>query len=378
MAVIHLITPEFPPARGGVADYTRTLAEGLAAAGDDVHVWCPQGAVADHDGFTVHAELGSFRRGDLQRTGEMLDRFTAPRRVIVQWVPHGYGRRSMNLPLCFWLLQRSRRGDRIELMVHEPFLAFAENGIVHAAIAAVHRAMTVVLLRAACRVWTSIPAWEGKWRPYTLGRRLPFAWLPIPSNLHAPDAATVDAIRARLRVDAECVVGHLGSYGPTVTSLLAPMALDVLTRNPRLKLVLIGNHSDRMRSTLCAGHQDLSDRVVATGYVSDEELSAYVAACDLLVQPYPDGVSSRRTTTMAGLRLGVPIVTTTGHLTETFWAASSLVRLVPVGDARAMSLAVEGVLADPAEQKRLASCARAYYDQSFDLRRTVETLRSAA
>ena len=40
-------------------------------------------------------------------------------------------------------------------------------------------------------------------------------------------------------------------------------------------------------------------------------LAEHVRACDVLVQPYPDGISSRRTSAMAGLALGVAVVTTT-------------------------------------------------------------------
>jgi hypothetical protein len=39
----HVITPEYPPMLGGVSDYTQSIAKGLAAQGDEVHVWCPAG-----------------------------------------------------------------------------------------------------------------------------------------------------------------------------------------------------------------------------------------------------------------------------------------------------------------------------------------------
>ncbi len=51
-----------------------------------------------------------------------------------------------------------------------------------------------------------------------------------------------------------------------------------------------------------------------------------------MIQPYPDGISSRRTSAMAGLALGLPIVSTSGHLTETIWAEHAAVVLTPIGD----------------------------------------------
>ena len=69
--------------------------------------------------------------------------------MIVQWVPHAYGFRAMNLGFCLWLWSRASRGDDIELMVHEPYLAFWGGSWRQTAAAIVHRLMTVVLLRSA-------------------------------------------------------------------------------------------------------------------------------------------------------------------------------------------------------------------------------------
>ena len=44
MSVWHIVTSEYPPDVGGVSDYTRQVAEGLARMGDEVHVWCPRAA----------------------------------------------------------------------------------------------------------------------------------------------------------------------------------------------------------------------------------------------------------------------------------------------------------------------------------------------
>src|SRR5215813_8824040 len=105
----HLITREYPPQIGGVSDYTRLVAVGLEAAGDDVHVWCPsvdEGS-SDTPGVMVHRELGRIAPADLQRVGRMLDQFSRPRRLLIQWVPHGYGYKSINLPFCLWLWKRA-------------------------------------------------------------------------------------------------------------------------------------------------------------------------------------------------------------------------------------------------------------------------------
>src|SRR5262245_59769784 len=60
----HLVTGEYPPQPGGVADYTRLVAQGLAAAGDTVHVWAARapGDTPQDVGVTVHRLPDHFGR----------------------------------------------------------------------------------------------------------------------------------------------------------------------------------------------------------------------------------------------------------------------------------------------------------------------------
>jgi len=372
VGVIHLVTPEFPPKIGGVAAYTRQLAQGLSRAGEQVHVWCPEEGTGD--GFTVHPLFGRFAVDDLQRVGRALDEFPGPRRVIVQWVPHGYSRRAMNVGFCLWLWRRAARGDCVEIMVHEPYLSFREGNWRQAGAAIVHRVMTVILLRAATRVWTSVPLWERMWKPYTLGRHIPFDWLPIPSPLGIPDQNEVAGIRRAVAPDGGPIVGHLGTYGRPVAALLQRAVPELLRRSRDVRVLLMGVGSDRFRAVLVERDPASAARVIATGPKSDAALAAHVAACDLLLQPYPDGISSRRTSAMSGLHLGVPVVTTRGHVTEPLWEQSLAIRLVPVNDTNGLVTQTVELLADSDGRGRLGRFGRDLYDRMFDLNHTVAAL----
>jgi glycosyltransferase involved in cell wall biosynthesis len=143
-------------------------------------------------------------------------------------------------------------------------------------------------------------------------------------------------------------------------------------------VLLMGAGGREFLTKFSQRHPLYAPRISATGPLSESELAAHLAACDLLLQPYPDGISSRRTTAMAGLRLGVPVVTTSGALTEPFWETSGAVRLSPVGDANSLVEHVERLLRHPAERARLAGVAKTFYDGMFDVRRTVAALRTAA
>lgn len=378
----HLITCEYPPQPGGVSDYTQGVATGLASEGDEVHVWCPKAAGRPKPirGVVVHQALGAITPTDLARVGQQLDRFPGPRRILVQWVPHGYGYRSMNVAFCWWLRNRATRsGDRVEIMVHEPYLRFRAGSLRQSVAALVHRFMMILLLRAADRVWLSIPAWEDFCRPYALGRRIRFQWLPIPNNIPVvKNAGAIHEIRRRYVAQGGTLMGHFGTYPVQINSMLDPILLALAEDPVPPAVLLLGLRSDKFRDELVRKHPHLEARVHATGGLGSEELSLHLAACDLLLQPYPDGVSSRRTSVMAGISHGKPVVTTAGLLTEDLWKTSGAVAIAPVGDTNGFVRLVRQLQENSAERERLGVQGRQMYEKRFAIERTIATLRGAA
>jgi hypothetical protein len=340
--VRHIITGEFPPNPGGVSDYTAVVARALADAGEDVHVWtggCEPAAPAG-DRVTVHRSLGTFDRRSLADAGVALDTFPAPRRLLVQWVPHAYGRSSMNLAFCLWVWRRVRgHGDVLDVMVHEPFLRFG-FGLKQTVAAAVHRVMVSVLMRAASRIYVGTTTWEPLCRPYA--KRVAFTWTPVPSGIaRTAGAEAAGVVRAALAVG----------------------------------LLLIGAGGDDTRTSIISENPRLAARVHATGAVPPGEVSRYLRACDLVLQPYHDGICGRRSGAMAALSHGCAMITTDGDFTEPIWRESGAVRLVPAGNIDRLAAAVVAVAGDAEERTRLSERATALYDRWFDVRHTVAAIR---
>ncbi|MFB3855245.1 MAG: glycosyltransferase [Vicinamibacterales bacterium] len=374
----HILTGEYPPQRGGVADYTFQVAAGLAAAGDEVHVWCPRlpGPSPGAAGVTIHPVLGAFEPAGLRELGRALDMFEPPRRLLVQWVPHAWGWRSMNVPFCEWLWRRSRHDDSVDLIVHEAFLAFGKGGVRWQAAAAVHRLMTFLVLRGARRVWVTTPAWATMMRRYAIGRNVRFDTLPVPSNVPVvQDPARVRDLRARYVGSQAHLLGHYGTYGRDIAESLVSVVPALLAEGA--SVLLLGRNAARFRSDvlervpLPAGL-----RVQAAEELAPRDLSLHLQACDILLQPYPDGATGRRTTLTAALSHALPVVTTVGRWSEPLWQQSRAVAAVPAGDNAALVAAVRHLCEDPVERARLRAAAAALYDRRFDLRHTIEALRA--
>ncbi|MFN7921996.1 MAG: glycosyltransferase [Bryobacteraceae bacterium] len=363
-----LITGEYPPRDGGVADYTRLVARGLAARGDRVHVWAPACAMpapAD-DGVEVHSLSDGFSPASLRQLSGAFTGLPSSTRVLVQYVPHAFGWKAMNIPFCLWLSSLRRP---LWVMFHEVAVPWNLRLPRTNVIAAVTKAMARTLAFTAERCFVSIPAWQKM-----IGRTA--TWLPIPSSLPSqvdPDAAA--AVRRSLGAVGETqIIGHFGTFGHYVAPILRS-TLPKLLGDPRRFALLTGRGSREFAAELLDLHPGLCGRVHAAGVVPAEVAAVNLAACDVVLQPFPDGATTRRTSLMASVALGRPVVTNSGPLTEPLWRESRAVAMAGKPDPIELAEWVERLLDDDDIRKGIGSRAAALYRREFALDRTLGVLR---
>ena len=368
----HLVTSEYPPDTGGVAGYTAVVAHALAAAGHAVHVSTrgPVGTSADGP-VTVHRVGDAFGRAGLRELTARLDASPKPRRLFVQYTPHGYGFKAMNLPLACWLRRRAATsGDAVDLMFHEVAYPWVRSPLRHDLIAAANRLMVRLLLPGASRVFVTIPAWEPLLRANGLPPTTPVRVLPVPSTIPVrSDPVAVQSLRQSCGAGGP-VVGHFGTYGDLVGRLLEPAVVALCRSRTDVRVLLVGRANVAWRHGVASRHPETTGQLVCADATTSADISRALQACDLLVQPYPDGVSGRRTSVMAGLAHGVAVVTNAGALTEPAWSASGLA-VVPAADLVRTAL---DLLDDPERRAELADAGRRYYEAHFAVGRTLRAL----
>ncbi len=371
--VWHLLTGEYPPEGGGIADYTQLLARALADAGRQVHVWTPARVEpsASGGGVEVHGMPG-LSGPTLREVSVELDRCPAPRRLLVQYAPQAWGRRGMNVAFCRWVLARRRAGDDVRVMFHEPFFPFGWQRPRRNFLALVNRWMAALLLEASTRAYVSIAAWEPMLRPFAWSG-LELTVLPIPSTIpFVNDPTRVAALRRELSEDGtRPVFVHFGTYGELITPMLLEALATLITRRPDARILLLGDNgpafADRVRRIPRIG-----DALAAPGRLDAHDVSLHLQASDVAIQPYPDGADTRRTTLMACLANGVPTATTRGRFTDTVWNASPL-RMEPVDEPQRPGQAAADLLAD-GDRERIARETGEFYRAHFAMEHTVARL----
>ncbi len=326
----------------------------------------------------VHRFGANFFPGKLLRLGRLLDSFAAPRTLLVQYAPNAYGLRGLNIFFCCWLWWRAIfRRDDVRVMFHEPFFYFAWQRPQRNLLALVQRLMAVLLLAASRVAYISIPAWEKMLRPFMWLRRTKLKWLPIPATIpRICDSEAINAVRARY-INGQAgnlLVGHFGTYGEHMTPELTKVFTELLQANRDALGLCLGARGERFVDEAVAARPELKGRLIAPGFLSREEVSLHLQACDLAIQPYPDGASSRRTSLMAALYNATPTVTTVGPLTENIWLDAGIVPLAQTHDTKGMLTLVSKYLLDTERRRELGEQEREFYLRHFSLERSVNTL----
>lgn len=197
--------------------------------------------------------------------------------------------------------------------------------------------------------------------------------VPAPMIHWLPNGADVQTIRPLRRREArqklglpvgEPLIGHVGQIYPSDLSLMLSSFEKVRAHLPHAQLLLIGNH--KVDSATVDDHE-----IVSSGYVTDEQLNQYLAACDLMWLPLKNtGMNQGRLPMKINDYMSAgraTVGTAVGDLASLFEGDHSVG--VPAGDdPESFAAATLTLLADAQALRQLEHNARYIAETKFDWR----------
>jgi hypothetical protein len=330
---VGLLAAESTRQADGIRDYTERLLRALNDAG-------------------VPASLVLWRDGAWDGSVRDLDA------VVVQYNPFSFGQRGF-APGLPWSLAGMRRngGPLVGLMCHETYVDM--KNAKWALMGGWQRLQLVALQRVSDVQFCTIQRYAERLRR-TAGSR-PVHHLPVASNL--PDARDErEAARAAIGAgDDALVLTCLGMRHPGRLAGHVERAAIAAGESGRRVLALDLGTGDPVARELAPGVE-----LRSTGFLDEPELARHVAASDLFLAPYMDGVSTRRTTVMGALQNEVAVLGTSGHLTDDVVRSSPAFTLTPVEDVDAFGAAAARLASDDALRAKQAKVGRETYVRDFD------------
>ncbi|MFC2015303.1 glycosyltransferase family 4 protein [Chloroflexota bacterium] len=362
---VLFVTGEFPPMEGGVGDYTREIGLALRDLGCQVHVLSSDQA-GPVPGLTVYPSID---RWNWSSWGAILDQIheDLPDVVHTQYQAAAYAMHPA-INLLPWRLQRL--GDdrpRSVVTFHDlkvPYL-FPKAGLLR----------RWVVNELARRSDAAITTNREDFNSLERGLDKAPALIPIGSNIapQVPAGYDRDAWRARWGVGPEdlllCFFGFVNDRKGVETLLHALELLASGSHNSAgVRLLFIGGQtgaSDPTNVAYLAKIQSLivdlglEDRVLWTGYVPADQVTASFKSSDLCVLPYRDGVSFLHGTFHAALAHGLPILTSEPRVSLPELVDGTNVALVPAEQPRALAEAITALAANVELRLTLATGAQA-------------------
>lgn len=368
---IAILTPLMPPMRGGVADHSWHLAKNLAAAGHDLMV------VSSRDTYTKQPFKSLAAINDWDDFGQLLivlNEDVPPNAVLLwQYVPHMYGRGGVNKVLPkIWSAFRKEGRDQI-ILAHEVMAPWGRRPH-HWYYAWHHRRQWKAAVREANLIPISTERWLEDMAPHNRLLREKGFTLASPSSIE-PVPVSADhkrAWRAEKGLDPETKI--LAWFGTVSVSKQLEWVLDAWETANRVgvhtSFCVIGG-----TPTLPIPGQ-LRSRYRALGHMPAEEVSLALSAADLVGLPFVDGVAERRTTMMAALAHGLPVVGTTGSSTGSTLQAAKFMALSPATEERPFVQNIVDLLWNDKEREALAAAGAKAYAEQYSWPVTIDRLRA--
>jgi glycosyltransferase involved in cell wall biosynthesis len=357
---IGIVTGEFPPMQGGVGDFTRELAWALAELGHEAVILAPTGARWESPpmGVTVQATVA---RWDWSLAGRLRRWVKANDLAVVdlQYQAAAYGMHpAVNL------LPARLAGAPLVVTFHDlkvPYL-FPKAGRLR---------WWTIRRTAAKAAGVIVTNREDQLRLESEGIGDRLTVIPIGSNIRVTPPHGYDRTAWRSAwgiAPEETLLGYFGFLNESKggEELIEALSQLQAARVP-IKLVMIGgrtgssdptNEAYAGRIDRLIAQREVEERIVRTGYVPAEEVSAAFLATDLVVLPYRDGISFRRGSLMAALAHGCPTVTTEPAIELPELRHGENVYLVTRQSPSALAEAVVTVREDPGLRARLGAGAK--------------------
>lgn len=282
MSAVAIVAPGYPDQRGGVTDHTARLVRHWSNGGREVLVL---GAARGDPGDVV----ASWRSRGV----------TA---ALVQYVPFLYGRRGLSAFPAALARAAREAGIRLTTFVHEPWVP--PTRLPWLVLSPLQRRQLLALLRLSDAAATPVPAWVPQLREK-------------PSVIHVGSTLGEPA-----QAPAEPLLPAPVLFSPFASGLSWPWvvaAVRAIQADP--PLIVIGADADAVRRHHVA-RRWFDPRWDCRGFLPPTDVLALLARARVVLAPFIDGLTGRRTSALAALSVGARMISSRGPLYDALFDES--------------------------------------------------------
>ncbi|MCM2277955.1 MAG: glycosyltransferase family 4 protein [Oligoflexia bacterium] len=374
---LHLavICPHFPPQPGGVSDYAARLCQEFVREGHAVTAWTAEPrpeAIPGVDLRPIAANPASGWNAAAFRRIEREIRECAASAVILQYTPYLYSPRRWGIhpALSSWFANLGGRlGRPVALLAHElhyPLGLSADR----LCVGTPQFFQFLALAHFADLIWFTYEIPLLRYRrafPWAAKR---FDWFPVGSAID-PRLGESAPLPSEAWHEGKRLLLQFGSSHPSRSFDHSLRALKrahelLASRGQEAALAFVGLDDSEVQQKLREhGWTELAPLARGLGYQSAAATSAWMRRAEVVLAPFVDGISTRRSSVMTALAHGKAVVTTRGVHTDPSVGWDRFTALAGADDPEGFARSAAELLADGARAAELGRAALARYEELF-------------
>jgi glycosyltransferase involved in cell wall biosynthesis len=369
---VSIICYQFPPQINGIGDYTFYLAEELVKKDNcQVKIWTDLSPhIETYDRLKV---IDAFTASQPFRLLSLVKEIgkDSPDWVVFQYDPFGYGFKfGINplIPIMLKTLNLFFPKIKVAIIIHESFIPI--NNLKSLCLSKYLNAQLWLSCQNADALISVINPWLDtlqNWFPTKVIQHIPVG-SNIPCSNHERQQ-----IRSLLKIDEDCCV--LGLFGrvPRKSIEIQHIVKSIkLLQAKGIKPVLVYLGLDKSFAEL--EFRDVPSIILDVS--SAIEISKHLHAIDVFLVPTNEGLSTRKTSFMAGIQHGLPTVSIEGISTDEILRAENRrgLMLVESNNSDAFALAVLELAENSSFRTSIADAGRALYSREFTWEKIAQKL----
>jgi glycosyltransferase involved in cell wall biosynthesis len=279
--------------------------------------------------------------------------------VIVQYTALAWSARGFPTKILHALKILKSAGARISIVFHdvEPYTGTRLIDQVRHFVQL--RAMRR-LLAAADRAIFTVPPEKLSWVPVPAPPNASF--IPVGANLPIPpEGHSAGSVDSTPTIGVFSITG--GDPGTRETQTIVSAVRYASEKLGNLRLSVFGRHAEVREAALREGLRDCPVTLSVEGVVDADHVVQRFTTCDVLFF-LRGGISSRRSSAIAGIACGLPVIALSSPETAPPITDAGVV-LVPAAQDEQFKEALVRVLSDPSYRAGLAARSRSAYREHF-------------
>ena len=362
------ITSKTPPHVCGVGDYTINLVTHCKQQlGQDIHLIVGTNCNSQSEPIAIHPIVENWSSSNLSTLLTQLQTANV-HTVLLQYTGFSYSLRGFNLNLIsFW--QQCARHFQTLLIVHETYNRWALKYPGTWTLNPLQKYVLHRLVRFSHHVFCGSKTYLQQIKQLS-HQPAKLHHLPIPNNIPPLPFSALQRqnLLHHLGIAPDQIILTLfGCRVAIYQDWLMAIDRDLKAAGYSITWMLLG---DAQKINL-----PLQFPVIRPGFLNPVDLSHHLQLSDLLLMPHELGISAKRTSLMAALEHGIPVIGTQGYLTDSFFSHLPSLKLSPDRDYHSFASQVLQALNHLPDLKQATQTTQAYYQDHLSWAVVTQTLQ---